>query len=68
MEFKEKIKELRNEKGLTQKQVATLIGTTDSCYRNYELGIREPSLDILKKLCQALDASADYLIGLSDTY
>lgn len=68
MEFCKKLKTLRLEKGLTQKQVSIQLGVTDSCYRNYELGIREPSLDVLKKICQVFDVSADYLLGLVDFY
>lgn len=68
MEFCKKLKTLRLEKGLTQKQVSIQLEVTDSCYRNYELGIREPSLDVLKKICQVFDVSADYLLGLVDFY
>ena len=37
-------------------------------YNHYEWGDREPSLDVLKKLCDFFDVSADYLIGRSDDY
>ena len=66
--FHEKIKELRTERGLTQKQVAEHIGLTKNALGNYEAGIREPSLDILRKLCDLFDVSADYLIGRTDSY
>ena len=66
--FHEKIKELRTERGLTQKQVAEYVGLTKNALGNYEAGIREPSLDILRKLCDLFDVSADYLIGRTDNY
>ena len=62
----EKLKELRKSKGVSQKQVADAIGVTLSAYSNYEQGIREPSYDILKKICIFFDTSADFLIGLKD--
>lgn len=66
--FHEKLKELRIERGLTQKQVAESIGLTKNALGNYETGIREPSLDLLRKLCDLFDVSADYLIGRADSY
>lgn len=66
--MKERLKQLRHEKGLTQKQVANAIGVVPTAITNYESGIREPSIAVLKKLCLFYDVSADYLIGLSDDY
>ena len=64
--FGQKIKELRNSKNLTAKQVADAIGLTRNAITNYEADIREPSLSVLKSLCDFFDVSADYLIGRSD--
>ncbi len=64
----EKLKQLRIERNLTQKQVAEFLGLTVKGYNFYELNLREPSLASLKKLCQFFDVSADYLIGLSEDY
>lgn len=61
-----KLRNLRIEKGVTQKQVAQAIGITKSAYANYEQGNREPSNQILKSLCQYFNVSADYLLGLKD--
>ncbi len=61
-----KLKELRKAQNLSQKQVADKIGVTLSAYSNYEQGIREPSYDILKKLCKLFDVTSDYLLGLED--
>ena len=64
--MKERLKELRKEKGVTQAQVAKAIGITMSAYSNYEQGIREPSIELLKALCRYFMVSSDYLIGLED--
>ena len=61
-----KIKQLRKEKGLSIKEVANAIGVSLSAYSNYEQGIREPSYEILKKICIYFGVSADYLLGLKD--
>ena len=64
----ERLKELRKEKGLTQKQVADALGISDKGYGYYELGQREPNIAMLKALCDFYDVSADYLIGRTDSY
>lgn len=66
MNYNDRIKETRILKGLNQQEVANALGITRGCYAHYEQGIREPSLDILKKLCLFFNVSADYLIGLED--
>ena len=62
----EKLKELRIEKGLSQREVSSALGMSRNAFTNYENGYREPSLDNLKKICQFFDVSADYLLGLKD--
>ncbi len=64
----ERLKEIRLEKGLTIKDVCTALGLTISAYAHYEQGIREPSITMLKKICIFFGVSADYLIGLTDSY
>lgn len=64
--MKERLKKLREQKGVTQKEVADAIGVTISAYSNYEQGIREPSNQILINLCKYFNVSADYLLGLTD--
>lgn len=61
-----KIKELRQEKKLTQKELAIKLGVSSTCYAGWEQGYREPSLECLIKLCKILEISSDYLLGLSD--
>lgn len=64
--MKEKLKELRKEKGVTQAEVAKAIGVTASAYSNYEQGLREPSHEVIKFLCKYFNVSADYLLGIED--
>lgn len=64
--MKERLKLLRKELGISQKVVAKAIGVTLSAYSNYEQGLREPSNEILIKLCKFFKVSSDYLLGLED--
>ena len=61
-----RLKDLRLEKGLTQKQVAEQLGISSTCYSGYEQGYREPDLKTLIKICKFFEISADYLLGLKD--
>lgn len=64
--MKERLKELRKEKGVTQQAVAVAIGVTISAYSNYEQGIREPSIQTIINLCKYFGVTSDYLLGLED--
>ena len=63
-----RLKEVRLDRGMSQAQVSKALGLSRNAYTNYELGLREPSISILKQLCEIFEVSADYLIGLSDSY
>lgn len=64
----ERLKLIRKERGLTQKEVAKAIGVTLSAISNYEQGIREPSIQVLISLCRFYNVSSDYLLGLEEDY
>lgn len=64
--FGDKLRALRTEKGLTQQQLADKIGLVKASISAYEQGIKYPSIEILIKLCNQFNISADYLLGLSD--
>ena len=64
--FGEKLKELRLEKGLTQKQLAQEIGNAQSAIVYWETNKQEPTISALKKLCKYFEVSADYLLDLED--
>ena len=62
----EKLKSLRLEKNLTQRQIADRIGLAISAVSSYESGSRYPSYDVLVKLSRIFHVSADYLLGITD--
>lgn len=58
-----RLKELRNQKGLTTSELANIIGCSNPTITHYERGEREPSLSTLIKLADYFQVSVDYLIG-----
>ena len=63
-----KIKELRAEKGLTQAQLAEIVGVNQTAIGKYERGELEPNLQTLIKLSQFFQVSVDYIIGNADDF
>ena len=59
-------KKVRQERNLTQKQVADGIGVAEQAYQRYEYGRIVPSALILIALADFFDVSLDYLTGRSD--
>lgn len=64
VEFGVRLRKLRKEKNLTQKQLAALIGVQNSIISFYEMGDRLPSPDVIIKLSAVLHVSSDYLLGI----
>lgn len=64
--FQERLRQVRREKGLSQKKAASELGLTDTGYRNYETGTRRPTFEVLPRLARFFGVSADYLLGLND--
>ena len=61
-----RLKELREERGLTQKEVAEALGLHSVTYLHYEKDQREPPLAVLAEMAKFYGTTTDYLIGLSD--
>ena len=61
--IKVKLRELREQKGVTQKEVADAIGCTATVYSRYERGEREPDISTLCSLADYFKVSTDALIG-----
>lgn len=59
--FKNRLKELREEKGLSQKAVAQNLEIPVSTYANWEQGRREPSIEDIYKILEVLDIEANDL-------
>lgn len=57
-----KIKALRTEKGLSQQELAEILGISQKTVSGYEVGVREPSIEILTKIAIVLDTTVDELI------
>lgn len=68
MFFYEKIKNLRTEKGLYQRELAELLKTSNSTICDWERGRCEPSIEDLIKLSNIFNCSVDYLIGNEDDF
>ena len=66
--FGKRLKELRLERGLSQKALAEQIGRGQSTINYWENDQKEPTISGLWKLCDYFDVSADYLIGRTDNY
>ena len=58
-----KLKELRTQKGLYQKDVAAMLGVDRTTYAKYETGDSEPSLEMLSKMADFFDVSLGYISG-----
>ena len=55
----------REKRGLSQKELSEIIGIKQQQYARYEKGINIMPITHLKKICIALDISADYILGLT---
>lgn len=64
MEIAEKIKSLREDKDLTQQDIADILDTTRQQVYKYENGLQEMPVSRLAKLCRFYGVSADYILGL----
>lgn len=61
-----RIKDLREDKDMLQKDVAELLNISQTNYSKYELGKINIPINILKKLALIFDTSIDYLLGLTN--
>lgn len=64
--YGKRIRECRNEKGLTQTELAEKLSTTQSTIGKYEREELQPNIDTLILICKLFEVSADYIIGLED--
>lgn len=64
--LKDKLKTLRNEKKLTQRELAKLLNLSPSTIAMYEIGQRFPDPETLQKIADFFDVSVDYLLGRTD--
>ena len=62
----ERLKQLRAEKGMTQVQLAQMLGVSKGTVAMWETSKRKPSFEILSKLSDIFDRRMDYILGYSD--
>ena len=60
-----RVRDLREDHDLKQRQVAAILNCSQRVYSNYELGQRDIPTDILIKLSDYYDVSVDYILGLT---
>ena len=61
-----RIRDLREDSDVTQKEIAKILSCSQQVYSNYELGQRDIPTDILIKLSSLYNVSADYILEISD--
>lgn len=66
MIYKERIRQVRQKRGLSQEQMAAKLGTSQSHYYRYERGNTEIPASRIADICRILEISADYILGIND--
>ncbi len=66
MNYRIRMRNLREDRDLTQKEVGTVINKSQQGYSHIEDGRAELKIEDLKKLCRFYNVTADYFIGLTD--
>lgn len=64
--FPKRLKELRGEKGLSQRELAKLLNISSSTIAMYETGQRDPDTETLQSISEFFGCSVDYLLGRTD--
>lgn len=62
----QRIRDLREDRDLKQRQLAEYLNCSQQVYSNYELGQRDIPTDVLIKLSHFYNVSVDYLLGLTN--
>jgi len=62
----QRIKELRNELGMSQKNLAEKIGVAQNTIAQYEKGTTKTSIEVIVNLAIILETTTDYLLGLEN--
>lgn len=62
----ERIRNIRIDRGYSQKEIGELLNVKQNTYSQYEVGILNYPLDVVVKLAKFYGTSVDYLLGLTD--
>ncbi len=65
MDFGERLKSLRLDKGYTQQELSSIVGVSVVAVRSWEKNVKKPAMDALLSLGKALNVSMDTLMGFS---
>lgn len=65
--YQDTMRSLREKKHMTQEDVASALGTSQTMYARYERGVTEMPIRHLIKLSKLYDVSTDYILGLTKT-
>lgn len=66
MDYRSRLRDVREDRDLTQAQLGEVLDKSQQGYNHIETGRAELKIDDLVKLCRFYDLSADYLIGLTN--
>lgn len=66
MKIADRLRELREDKGLSQQQLADKTGLSSSTIARWELGQSEPTATAISILCDFYGVTGDYLLGRTD--
>ena len=66
MKVAERIRNLREDRDLTQTDIADYLHTSQTVYSRYERNERSLPIEMLYELCKFYNVSADYILGLTD--
>ena len=61
-----RIRDLREDRDLCQRDLADYLNCSQVCYSNYEIGKRDIPTEVLSKLAEFYNTSTDYLLGRTD--
>lgn len=64
--FGERLKSLRESRGMTQDDLADSLGVSKQAVSQYERGVRRPDYDTLLAICDLFNVSVDYILGKTD--
>ncbi len=64
--YLKRMRDLREDRDLLQREVAEVLGTSQTMYARYERGANELPIRHLVTLCKLYNVSADYFLGLTD--
>lgn len=66
MKFHQRLRKLREEKQMTQEDLAVVFGGSKTRITNYESNQRKPNIDLVAKMAKFFGVSVDYMLGLTD--